>query len=659
MANALFSCPDLLPAQDVVRDDEGFRALSAEPWLKLSPAACLPTGRPVEIRYRCGVLDDVVRPILRFIDERGSVRDELMPAAGAGSGVWRGQAPAGTRDIWISPVNRPGRFDFRLDSLGPLPKAAQWRSALAAPKRAFFAAAARMVGLDAEADLNLRWVYGRAGDQDYRTLRLRRASRDAIAPVDAGPLALVVLTGGGSAADLVVSCASLVGQTYRNWRLVVPDLTLDQAVWLDAQSDPRIVRSRSPGAPDAVAGFAVYLRPGDRLTAHALLCAHAHFERYPERRIVYADEIHTGPDGALNAVFKPDWSPTRQAWAPYVGRAAFVRGGASAEVASSQSPDCRIDQALAASPASAVGHIRRPLFEIGRLDDVAAPPRRPAPARPARSQPKIGIVIPTRDRIDLLAPCLNSLLERTSYPDFEVVVVDNDSADPRTGETLAKIQSRNPHLSVISGPGAFNFSALCNLGAASLASDLLVFLNNDTEILYADWLDNLAEFAVLPDIGAVGAKLLYPDGRVQHAGVVLGLGGVAGHFGEGNNGNAPGWLGGDLAPREASAVTAACLMVGRDKFEAVGGFDAINLPVELNDVDLCLRLGERGWRTLCDCRTRLLHHQSASRGAGALRLQKVYEKERSYFTAKWRNVIRDDPYFNPNLSLYDYTPALG
>ncbi len=657
MANANFSVPNLLPAQDVLRADEGFRALSPEPWLKLSPASCLPIGRPVEIRYSCGASDDVVRPIIRFIGERGSVRDELMPAAGEGSGVWRGRAPAGTRDIWINPTNRPGPFDFRLESLGPLSTGARLRAAFAAPKRAFFAAAARMVGLDAEADLNLRWVYGRADVQDYRTWLLRRASRAASAPVDAGPLALVVLTGGGSTADLVVSCASLVGQIYRNWRLVVPDLTPEQAVWLDAQSDARVARSGAPGAQDEVAGFSVRLRMGDRLSAHALLCAYAHFERHPEAQIVYADEIRTGPEGSLDAVFKPDWSPTRQAWAPYVGRAAFVRGGASPVVDSSQAPDRAIDQALAASPAGAIGHIRRPLFEIGRLDDTPSPRRR-APGTPARGRPKVGIVVPTRDRIDLLQPCLTSLFEKTSYADFEVAVVDNDSVDPRTSETLARIQGREPRLSVVSSPGAFNFSALCNLGAASLAGDLLVFLNNDTEILYADWLDNLAELAVLPDIGAVGAKLLYPDGRVQHAGVVLGLGGVAGHFGEGNNANAPGWLGGDLSPREASAVTAACLMVGRDKFEAVGGFDALNLPVELNDVDLCLRLGERGWRTLCDCRTTLLHHQSASR-SGALRLQSVYEKERSYFTAKWRNVIRDDPYFNPNLSLYDYTPAIG
>ena len=261
--------------------------------------------------------------------------------------------------------------------------------------------------------------------------------------------------------------------------------------------------------------------------------------------------------------------------------------------------------------------------------------------------------------MDLLEPCLNSILEKTSYRAFEIVVVDNDSADPRTAEGLARIRRQDARLSVVPGPGPFNFSALCNLGAASIDSEFVLFLNNDTEALHANWLENLLQFASKSDIGAVGAKLLYPTGRVQHAGVVLGMGGVAGHFGDGNDGGAPGWLGGDNAPHEVSAVTAACLMVSREKFESVEGFDAANLPVELNDVDLCLRLGERGWRTICDCRTTLLHHQSASRGGGALRLQKVHEKERALFVTKWRDLIRDDPYFNPNLSLYDHAPALA
>ena len=150
---------------------------------------------------------------------------------------------------------------------------------------------------------------------------------------------------------------------------------------------------------------------------------------------------------------------------------------------------------------------------------------------------------------------------------------------------------------------------------------------------------------------AVGAKLLFPDRRVQHAGVVLGMGGVAGHFGAGLSEDAPGWWGRNLHPHEVSAVTGACLMVAREKFEAAGKFDAVNLPVDLNDVDLCLRLLEMGLRNIFQSQALLLHRQSASRGGG-LRLQRVHAQERRHFSARWRNLIRDDPCFNPGLSLY-------
>ncbi|MGZ9117150.1 MAG: glycosyltransferase family 2 protein, partial [Methylocystis sp.] len=151
---------------------------------------------------------------------------------------------------------------------------------------------------------------------------------------------------------------------------------------------------------------------------------------------------------------------------------------------------------------------------------------------------------------------------------------------------------------------------------------------------------------------------LYPGGRVQHVGVLLGMGGVAGHFGAGVNEDDRGWMSRNVLPHDVSAVTGACMMIERDKFDAVGGFDEIDLPVELNDVDLCLRLAARGWRTICHTQTILIHRQSASRGGGALRLQRVYETERRAFYERWRAVIRDDPHFHPGLSLYSNSEAL-
>ncbi len=268
------------------------------------------------------------------------------------------------------------------------------------------------------------------------------------------------------------------------------------------------------------------------------------------------------------------------------------------------------------------------------------------------------VVVPTRDRVDLLAPCLDSLLRKSLYPQFDVIVVDNDSVEPRTQALLHALQAKDARLKILHKPGPFNFSALSNAGARAARGDFLVFLNNDTEIVTPDWIERLLYFATAPDVGAVGAKLLYPRGRVQHVGVVLGMGGVAGHFGAGLDKSDRGWLDRNVSPHETSAVTGACMMIERRKFDDVGGFDEVDLPVELNDVDLCLRLAARGWRAICNTQTILIHRQSASRRGGAIRLQRVYDMERRAFYARWRALIRDDPHFHPGLSLYASTEAL-
>lgn len=340
-----------------------------------------------------------------------------------------------------------------------------------------------------------------------------------------------------------------------------------------------------------------------------------------------------------------------------MGRAALIKASAILDASAflRADPEDAIDALLGEASPHAVGHLRR--IAVSRPATYAfAGTRAIASPRCCRT---VGIVIPTRDRIDLLEPCIASVLKSNASPDIRVVIVDNGSVETRTHETFARMCRADARLSVAPMPGAFNFSALVNFGAEQVYGDVLIFLNNDTVVEQKDWIDNLVAIASRPDVGAVGARLLYPDGKVQHEGVVLGLGGVAGHFGEGRPAQSPGWLRTGPAVFETSAVTGACLAVERSKFNAVGGFDSVNLPVELNDIDLCLKLNERGWSTICDCRTTLVHYQSASRGGGALRLQSKYEMERRHFIAKWRRVIRDDPYFNPTMSIFDYESRLG
>jgi GT2 family glycosyltransferase len=263
----------------------------------------------------------------------------------------------------------------------------------------------------------------------------------------------------------------------------------------------------------------------------------------------------------------------------------------------------------------------------------------------------VSIIIPTRDRWSLLQQCLRSIEEKTAYRRFEVIVLDNDSAEPETVRALNAVAGK---YRVLPFPGAFNFSALNNFGAAHARGEYFLFLNNDTQVVEPEWLGAMLQLAQRPDVGAVGARLHYPDGRIQHAGVVLGIGGVGDHAFRGLAGDVYSYFGFASVARNVSAVTAACMMVPRRVFEEVGGFDE-QLQVALNDVDLCLRLRERGYLIVYTPRAHLYHHESGTRG----RLHPPRDEQLVW--ERWGDVIRrGDPYYNPNLTLSrtDWTLAL-
>jgi O-antigen biosynthesis protein len=211
---------------------------------------------------------------------------------------------------------------------------------------------------------------------------------------------------------------------------------------------------------------------------------------------------------------------------------------------------------------------------------------------------------------------------------------------------------------VLHHPGPFNFSAISNVGARATKARVLLFLNNDIAMLEPSWLKAMVRYAIKPEIGVVGAKLLFPNGRLQHAGVVLGFGGIAGHLYRRFPPDHRGYLDQLTVPREIAAVTGACIAVERSKFEAVGGFDAEHLPVDLNDIDFCLRIAERGWTNIWTPEATLVHHQSGTRGIDSDPFA-LYRKERSYFVERWMHMIRDDPYFHPALSLHAHDVALA
>lgn len=265
----------------------------------------------------------------------------------------------------------------------------------------------------------------------------------------------------------------------------------------------------------------------------------------------------------------------------------------------------------------------------------------------AAPAPLVSVIIPTRDRVELLQQCIASLRERTDYSALEIVIVDNASREAATHDFLRKIEAR-----VVRDDGDFNFSRLINRGAAVASGEVLALLNNDIEAEDADWLREMVSHAIRPEVGAVGARLWYPDGTLQHGGVVVGLGGVAGHVFHRAKRGAPGYFDRLQLQQNCTAVTAACMVVRKELFDSLGGFDEEHLAINFNDIDFCLRLRKRGLWNVWTPYANLLHHESASRGHQTSTAEReLFVREATYMHTKWGAELLHDPFYNHNFSL--------
>lgn len=281
--------------------------------------------------------------------------------------------------------------------------------------------------------------------------------------------------------------------------------------------------------------------------------------------------------------------------------------------------------------------------------------RWPLPATP----PQVTIIVPTRDGTSLMKSCIEGLLHQTNYPAFDILVCDNESKDARLIQYFSE-WGKDPRFRVLDCPGPFNYSAINNYAARQARGEILLFLNNDTEVRHPDWLTEMVSHATRPEIGAVGARLLFSNGRVQHSGVVLGLGGVAGHDMLFAPAVCPGANDLLCVARRVSAVTAACMAVRREAFLAVGGFDEVNLPIAYNDVDLCLRLRASGLHNLATSHAELTHEESATRGDDMSPTHRTrWESECATMLERWGEALRSDPYFSPLLGLDSPTRILA
>lgn len=511
---------------------------------------------------------------------------------------------------------------------------------------------------------------------------------------------------------LVRAIESVRAQLYPNWELCIADdassaphvrAILEQAARDDTRikvifrdTNGHISASSNSALTLATGEFVALLDHDDELAPHALAEVALALSAQPGVEFVYSDEDKIDETGRrFDPYFKPDWNPDLLLGQAYtchlsVFRTARVRtlGGFREGYEGSQDWDLTLRFTADLNP-NQIQHIPRVLyhwraiggstalqtseknyvFEAARraLADHCATHRisaelvpvaqqhwrlrRPVPAQP----PRVSLLIPTHNAEPLLRLCISSIFAKTTYPNFEIIVVNNRSSDPATLRYFEEL--RTAGVTVLDHDAPFNFSAINNTAARAASGELLAFLNNDLEVITPDWLDEMVSHAVRPEIGCVGAMLYYPDDTVQHAGIVLGIGGqpgtpsVAGHAFKCAPRGAEGHRNRLRLVQNYSAVTAACLVVRRSVFEQAGGFNETDLAVAFNDVDFCLRVRAAGYRNLWTPFAELYHHESASRGLeDTPEKQTRFAREVAYMRARWGAVLDDDPAYNPNLT---------
>jgi len=507
-----------------------------------------------------------------------------------------------------------------------------------------------------------------------------------------------------------LKCAieSVRRQFYSEWELcIADDASTKKAGWKIVQRYARadgrikILRRETRGGIAAASNDALSLATGefvalldhdDTIARPALYWAAVELERNPALQLIYTDEDKIDErDRRHSPYFKPEWNPDLFLAQNYVSHLTYLRtdlvqrvGGFRSSLDGSQDYDlflrctaqiepdkiARIPRVLyhwralpqstaASTSAKEYAHVAAVRAVQGHLDArnirASVEPREfgiyqrvryPLPSE----RPLLSIIIPSRDQSALLEKCIASILQKSDYTNFEIIILENESVEEQTRELYRRLRQER-HIRVIEAAGEFNFSRLINLGASHARGSIFLLLNNDVEIMNSDCLVELVSQVSRPEVGIVGARLWYPNGTLQHGGVILGAGGVASHI-DSIRREDPGYFARQHLAQDFCAVTAACLMVRRQVFEKLGGFDESQLPVTFNDVDFCLRARELGWRIIYTPYAELTHHESVSRG-----VENTTEKQRRFFNEseflfkRWGPLIQNDPSYNPNLSL--------
>jgi GT2 family glycosyltransferase len=465
---------------------------------------------------------------------------------------------------------------------------------------------------------------------------------------------------------------SVTGQIYPSWELVLAtpgQLLSEIGAALTARgvgpNKLRIAASTADAAETLNALLAVsdgeYVLPlagGAMLRPHALLDLALTANGMPSTELIYTDEDRIDAAGKRSDWrFKPAWSPNVLEALNYLGQPTLMRrdtvrklGGWRVQIGDTYHHDLLLRLTKQAAP-RAIVHLPKILVH-GATETDGTPHEYAATAREvATPGPRVSLIVPTRDNADVLETCIRSIRSRTRYENYEIIIIDNGSVEDKTKRLFAGLSS-DPSIRVLPMPEPFNFSKLNNAAAREATGEILGLVNNDIEVTREDWLDELVALAIRPESGCVGAKLLYPDGRIQHAGVVIGLGGVAGHAHRFAGADDPGYLNRLRRVQNVSAVTAACLLIRRQVFDQVGGLDE-SLTVAFNDVDFCLRVRAAGYLNLWTPFAELIHHESVSRGRDLTPTKaRRFADEYATMQRRWGADLLRDPYYSPHLT-YD------
>lgn len=506
---------------------------------------------------------------------------------------------------------------------------------------------------------------------------------------------------------LIQAIESVKNQLYDNWELCIADDKSSNSNVLPiidrySREDSRIhkifreknghISEASNSALACANGdFIVLLDQDDILAEHALFYIAKAINENSEADLIYSDEDKITEDGVrYEPYFKSDFDPLlfmAQNMISHLGayRTSLVKeiGGFRVGLEGSQDWDLAL-RVYENSSRKKIHHIPRVLYHwraakgstalsVGEKDYAINAGRKavseylartghkasviPAPEAPhlnrvifeRKYKGLISIIIPTRDKSDILSDCIDSIISRSSYPNYEFIIVDNGSVEDATLRYLNSLPANI--FKIIRDDEPFNFSRLNNLAAVKANGEILCFVNNDIEIITPDWMEEMASFAVQNSIGCVGARLWYPNGELQHGGVLLGIGGVASHAHYKTLKGHQGYFGRAVLHQEYSAVTAAVLMMRKEIFNAIDGFDE-KLAVAFNDVDLCLRVKQAGYRNVWTPYAQMVHHESKSRGTEDTPEKLLrFQRENEFMNKRWEKVLNQDPAYNPNLCL--------